>query len=141
MSTPVNGPGDVAVGDLVEVDGDGAARTGVATVVKATTARLTVAWPDGTTTTAGYTRKVKRGPWDTIRRGMPATWDETNFARLGARDRWWRARPALADTRADYIGDIFRIGSDAIRDRPDDVIAQVRLLSDWLKAEPPKDAP
>jgi hypothetical protein len=34
------------------------------------------------------------------------------------------------------------IGDDAtIRDRPDDVIAQVRLLSEWLKAEPSKEAP
>lgn len=137
MSTPVNGPGDVAVGDLVEVriHYKRSGREGVATVKKATADKLTVAWPDGKSSSLVYS-------FGYLTEGLyPRSLTHHNFGRLDAHDRWRHIRPATPDIGKRQFRDDYEVDATTLRDRPDDVIAQVRALSAWLKDEPSKDAP
>lgn len=152
MRTTVNGPDDVAIGDIVEVTPHHTrtGKSGTGKVTKATADKLTVKFPDGSTTTAVYSIEVRRQVY--LRPGYDT---RHSFTRLGAWERWRLARPATPDMGYASVtigdgGDRSIIGKNengqsvidsAIRDRPDEVCAQVRALSEWLKVEPSKEAP
>lgn len=131
MSTPVNGPADVKVGDLVRVGvrHKRTGRSGIATVKKPLADKMTVEWHDGKTSTLAYSFEY-RATW---RREVRT---HNNFHRLDAHERWRESRP-----ETDAIDWRSEVSMDAIRTRPDDVCAQVRALSEWLKREPGKDEP
>lgn len=157
MTTPVNGPDDVKPGDLVRVSGRD--RFGVASVAKVADAGLTVRFLDGAhagkTSTLAY--EWKRGYETGGRWSVRKSEAMRTFERLTAHVRWWHARPVTPDVscvsisvpykerRADGAIGHMESGNgalnDVIRDRPDDVCAQIRALSEWLRAEPSKEAP
>lgn len=129
MTTPVNGPADVKPGDLVQVNGEG-----LATVVKATAARLTYKRGDKTATKAYMRQETSsigfRRERSTVR----------IFHRLTAWDRWNRAKPATPDIASTFDRG-YAVETIKVRTRPDDVCAQIHALSAWLKSEPAKDEP
>jgi hypothetical protein len=132
VSTPVTGPANVKVGDLVEVRSRGVFER-CATVTKVTPDKLTARLPNGKTTTQAYqwNESVESGGrWRTRSTRVHVT-----FHLLTEGERWAAARPITPDIRHREVD------RDAIRDRPDDVCAQVHALSAWLKAEPSKEAP
>lgn len=154
MTTPVNGPADVAVGDAVR-DHGARCDSPPLIVAKVGAESMVVVGPDGKRSTRKYTAiefTAGRHSWSKrIKESRP------QFERLSAHERWRAARPVTPDVeraslvvrysephRSGAIGrneEAMAALNAALRDRPDDVIAQLRLLSEWLKAEPSKDAP
>ena len=129
MSTPILGPEHVRVDALVFCG----AGTSVATVVKVTPLKLTVRLADGRRSTKSYTflEKDYASPWKS-----PKT--RANFFLLDVHEIWATRRP-VPRTPYGYGKDhqpTEEFLCEAIRDRPEEVIAQVRLLSAWLKEEP-----
>lgn len=130
MTTLVTGPGDVAVGDIVEIDLGNAFRQNYVTV---------------TVTRVGPDRMSVRLPDDKVIAKAYKTKASSTIRRLTAWERWARIKPSSVAGSPTFgtgqtVASVVAMAS-VVRDRPDDVIAQVRLLSEWLKAEPSKDAP
>lgn len=136
MTTPVTGPGDVKPGDLVRVDLGNSFRQRIVTVAVdgISPTGLSFRTPEGRATRKMYTSKSSG----------------VTFMRLNAHERWQASTPKTVDidTPSSWYSPPLIPGTQkgsadlgAIRDRPDDVCAQVHALSAWLKAEPSKDAP
>ncbi len=139
MSNPINGPGDVKIGDVVECDvGDDRRSKRVTGTVKRTTpTTMTIETVTGETIRKPFMVTKIHRQWSGARRYKVA-----RFRLVSDRELWWHNAPTKsiggvsATCGAGLTCPTVVFMSANIRDTPDEVKRQIDVLSAWLKDEP-----
>ena len=122
--TPVNSSAEIAIGDIVRVDG----KIGTITGIGDAAAKVRI---DGRIRPIKYQRAVRDG-YLKVRRMHP------NMYKLNAMERWFESAPKNDLVAIPWRGRI-EVSPDGLAEREDDVIVAMREVATWLRTKP-KDA-